>query len=377
MRADPSPYRIQIRRGKSVATHPRTSVIALVTNDTTMLQGSLRAVAATVSADDAPEVIVVANGTPESALAALEQREDIVLIRSPVNHGFGGGCNLAVRHARGERLVFLNDDATVTKGWLEGLHGALDADPDVAVVGSRVLLSDRRLQEAGCVLWRDGSTSGVGRGAEPHALEFSTARQVDYVSFCCAMVRRAAWEEAGGFDERYFPAYYEDVDLCLTLHQLGWKVMYEPTSVVHHIEGGSATAHYRDFLSRRNQLVFVAKWADVLPDYEPPPAREGTRAQAVSRAVRRAADRPVPVTTHTAVSAGTPAPLAPDTVDDVEALVLHVRHLSEAVAVDKAYLNLLQREAAARGLRDLVKGRLRRAVGGIKRRLLGLRRGRR
>ena len=232
----------------------------------------------------------MANGTPAPALAALEDREDLVLLRSPVNHGFSGGCNLAVRCARGERLVFINDDVTVSPGWLEALHSALDRDPDVAVAGGRVLLTGDGLQEAGGVLWRDGSTSGVGRGAAPSSPTHAIPRTVDYVSFCCAMVRRAAWHEAGGFDERYFPAYYEDLDLCLTLTGLGWKVVYEPTAVVQHTEGGSASRDFRDFLSRRNQAKFVAKWAAVLSGYEQPAGNRsrarGCRGESV--AARRA-----------------------------------------------------------------------------------------
>ncbi|MGH7721339.1 MAG: glycosyltransferase family 2 protein, partial [Candidatus Dormibacteria bacterium] len=291
MAVDLTAYRIGVRRGAGVAPRPRTSIIALVTNDTTMLSRCLRTVEGTLPADDAAEVIVLANGTPAPALAGLEHGENIVLISSPVNHGFAGGCNLAVRCARGERLVFLNDDVTVREGWLEGLHGVLDRDADTAVAGSRVILSGGRLQEAGSVLWRDGSTSGIGRGHDPQARRYSAPRIVDYVSFCSAMVRRSAWEEAGGFDERYFPAYYEDLDLCLTLNSLGWKVMYEPASVVEHDEGGSAARHLRDFLSRRNQARFVAKWSSVLDGYENPPTTETDRADAEDRALGRAARR--------------------------------------------------------------------------------------
>jgi GT2 family glycosyltransferase len=371
MAIDPSPYRIGVRRGASMATQPTTSIIALVTNDTTMLRRCLQAVDATASPDDPAEIIVVANGTPAQELAALEGREDIVLIRSPVNHGFAGGCNLAVRYARAERLVFLNDDVTVNHGWLEGLHRALDDNPDTAVAGSKVLLNDDQLQEAGSVLWSDGSTSGVGRGCPPQAPEFAFSRRVDYVSFCCAMVRRSAWQEAGGFDERYFPAYYEDLDLCMTLHQLGWKVTYEPTSVVHHAEGSSASPHFRDFLSRRNQALFVTKWAPVLREYEDPPATEADRAEAVRHALHRAAERPVATRAAAAVPVRELTPQFVEAIDDIEALALSVRHLSAAVVVDEEYIRLLRHEAAAHGLRDAVKDRLRPGVALVKEWLRG------
>lgn len=360
MASDPSLYAIRVDRGSTVADDPGTSIIILVTQDTTMVRRCLRTVAAAASPDDRSEVIVVANGTSEGALAALENQQDIVLIRSPVNHGFAGGCNLAVRCARGDRLVFLNDDTAVTPGWLGGLHRALDADQHTAVAGSKVLLREDRLQEAGCVLWRDGGTSGVGRGRLPREKEFSFSRPVDYVSFCSAMVRREAWREADGFDERYFPAYYEDVDLCLTLRQLGWRVTYEATSVVLHSEGGSATPDYRAFLSRRNRAAFVAKWASVLHEYDPPPVTESDLPGSVQRALRRSAERLLP--THIAASGKQRALPVVDAFDDLESLALDVRHLLASVDVTGEYIAHLQAEESRRGIRDVVRHRLRRRL---------------
>jgi GT2 family glycosyltransferase len=367
MAPGPSPYRISVHRGAAVAADPLASIIILVTSDTTKLQRCLRSVAATVSSDHPCEVIVVANGTPVRAADQLGTRDDVIVLRSPVNHGFAGGCNLAARCARGDRLVFLNDDVAVTAGWLDGLHQALDRDPKVAVVGSKVVLSDGRLQEAGCVLWRDGSTSGAGRGGAPEAPEFSSARRVDYVSFCSAMVRRTAWQEAGGFDERYFPAYYEDVDLCLTLHQLGWTVQYEPSSIVYHDEGGSASPGYRSFLSTRNQAMFVAKWAHVIARYDPPPARDADLPRAVEHALRSTAERPIPSRTE----AGRPwsADRVVVAFDDLEALAVEVRHLTAAVAVDADYIRAVQAEASRRGVLDVVISRVRPRLAQIKKRL--------
>jgi GT2 family glycosyltransferase len=328
-------------------------VIALVTEDTAMLMRCLRAIAAAATAADSVELVIVANGTPAPALAALEDREDLVLLRSPVNHGFSGGCNLAVRCARGERLVFVNDDVTVSPGWLDALHKALDRDPDVAVAGSKTVLAGNGLQEAGGVLCRDGSTSGVGRGCDPSSAAFSVPRVVDYVSFCCAMVRRSAWSEVGGFDERYFPAYYEDLDLCLTLSERGWKVVYEPTAVVQHAEGGSASRHFRDFVSRRNQAKFVTKWRVALDGYEEPPRTAAGRAVAEERALRRAAVRPWPRRVPGGLAEVTPP--IDGAIDDGEARAIAVRHLVAAVEVRDDYIRRLEDEAAARGVRDLAR----------------------
>ncbi len=101
----------------------------------------------------------------------------------------------------------------------------------------------------------------------------SDRRDVDYVSFSSAMVRRQTWDDVGGFDERYFPAYYEDADLCLSARARGWRVVCEPASVVVHDEGGSSAVRFRQFVSARNRRLFVDKWRATLAGFDERPAR--------------------------------------------------------------------------------------------------------
>jgi GT2 family glycosyltransferase len=356
-RTEPPQLRFRVRRGAQVADAPAVSVIALVTQDVTWLERCLRSVREVTPQDISSEVIVVANGTAPAALRDISVRQDVVLIESPVNLGFGGGCNLAARLARGKRLVFLNDDVVVTPGWLEGLNRVMDEDERAAVVGSKVLLRDGELQEAGCVLWSDGSTSGVGRGDDPSKPAYLERRAVDYVSFCSAMVRRSAWEAAGGFDDRYFPAYYEDVDLCLTMQVGGWRVMYEPTSVVHHAEGASASRDFRDFASRRNQRQFVAKWAVTLSTYRHPPTN-AERADAVEQALRQASKRQAAVDAPPAADHRPPAADVSDLLDDAVTSKLIVDKLYADSLVKAEYIRLLEERVANRGVRDVLRTRL-------------------
>jgi GT2 family glycosyltransferase len=349
--------RFRVRRGAQVADAPAVSVIALATHNVTLLERCLRSVREVASHNIRNEVIVVANGTAPAALGDISARQDIVLIESPVNLGFGGGCNLAARLARGERLVFLNDDVVVTPGWLEGLNRVMEEDERTAVVGSKVLLRDGGLQEAGCVLWSDGSTSGVGRGDDPSKPAYLERREVDYVSFCSAMVRRSAWEAAGGFDDRYFPAYYEDVDLCLTMQVGGWRVMYEPTSVVHHAEGASASREFRDFASRRNQRQFVAKWAAILSTYRHPPTN-AERADAVEQALRQASKRQAAMHAPAAAHHRPPAADVSDLLDDAVTSKLIVDKLYADSLVKAEYIQLLEERVANRGVRDVLRTRL-------------------
>ncbi len=138
-----------------------------------MLGRCLCALAAEVDDPIAAEVVLVLNGADADVTTFVDQYvQGTVVLRSPVNLGFAGGCNLAARQARGAYLVFLNDDTEVNRGWLEALVRVADTQPRVGAVGSRILFPDGRLQEAGSLVWRDGSAQGLGRGASADSPPF-------------------------------------------------------------------------------------------------------------------------------------------------------------------------------------------------------------
>jgi GT2 family glycosyltransferase len=368
----------RVSRGPRVAAAPKVSIIVLITTSIERVERCLASIAAAGTADAAFEVIVLANGTPPGTLERLASRDDIVLVRSAVNHGFGGGCNWAVRFARGARLLFLNDDAAVTPGWLTALNVAMDVDPRVGVAGSRVLLRDGRLQEAGNVIWSDGSTSHIGRGLPPGDPALVHRRDVDYVSFCSAMVRRATWDDVGGFDERYFPAYYEDADLCLSARAKGWRVVCEPASVVVHDEGSSTDVRFRHFVSRRNQRLFAAKWRAALASCDDRPRRVVPRVL-VEKVARRTptAGYAGPVVAETTSTrkrrqgAGARRARGPveAAVDEMEALRVELQHLAADAALKEEYITFLASRLDHYGAADLTQRRYR-AVRGELGRLL-------
>jgi O-antigen biosynthesis protein len=207
------------------------------------------------------------------------------VLESPVNMGFAAGCNMAAGAATGRYLVFLNDDTEVEAGWLQALVEIAEADPRVGAVGSCILFPDGSVQETGSIIWQDGSTMGLGRGEMPESPSVGFVRQVDYCSACSLLVRREAWDAVGGFCEDYFPAYYEDVDFCLSIRALGYRVLYAPRSRVRHHEGGSSDAGFRVFLHRHLRRRFQHRWGHVLEEFEPPNPES---AAAVRRAAFRA-----------------------------------------------------------------------------------------
>lgn len=281
-----------VRRGAAVPAAPEVSVVILVQDRLDLL---LRCLDSLTRSEAAPvaEVVVVANGTPPAELAVLLGRPDLVAVISPVNLGFAAGCNWGARFTQGRHLVLLNDDTEVEPGWLRALVQVAESDDGIGAVGSRLLNPDGTLQEAGSILWRDGGTYQV-RGRSPfEAAACDRARDVDYCSACGLLVKRPAWDAVGGFDEAYFPAYHEDVDLCLTLRVHGYRTAYAPGARLRHHRGAGMSAQFRTFVAARNGRRFVAKWADQLRAFEPQPDPAHCDA-AVETSIRRAESRPAP-----------------------------------------------------------------------------------
>jgi GT2 family glycosyltransferase len=191
------------------------------------------------AAPDVPlEAIVVDNGSSDRTRQLGALVGGVRVIRSEARSGYTIACNTGAAAARGEVLVFLNNDIELTPGLVPRILRAL-ADPAIGVAGARIVNAAGQLQEAGSHLWRDGSAAGLGRGMDPTLPIFLAPRDVDYVSGCFLCVRRALFEELGGFDERFSPGYYEDTDFCLQVRARGLRVAYDPTLVIYHYEYAS------------------------------------------------------------------------------------------------------------------------------------------
>jgi GT2 family glycosyltransferase len=211
------------------------------------------------------EVIVVDNASPDGTGEVLERQvRGATVVRNRRNVGFGPAVNQAAALARGRYLALLNSDALVRPGWLEPLVARLEADPTAGAAVSRLLNGDGTVQEAGSVLWSDGSTLAVGAGASADDPAYLFARTVDYGSAACLLIRRSVFLEAGGFDPAYAPAYCEDVDLCLALRRRGLRTVYEPRSEVVHVRFGSTDASAAARLIEAHREILRRRWADVL-----------------------------------------------------------------------------------------------------------------
>lgn len=207
------------------------------------------------------ETLIVDNASEDATGLLLDRVEGARIIRNQENEGFLLACNRAAKVATGEYLLFLNNDAVLLPGALSAAVTRMGNTPDAGAVGGKILLWSGKLQEAGSIIWQDGSCSGYGRGEDPDDSIFSHVRDVDYCSGAFLLTRRAVFESMGQFDADYIPAYYEESDYCARLWQSGYRVIYDPAVRIRHFEFASSdTKSERAFaLQKKNRSVFVSK----------------------------------------------------------------------------------------------------------------------
>ncbi|MEM9256111.1 MAG: glycosyltransferase [Pseudomonadota bacterium] len=256
-------------------TRPLVSIVIPVFNNWMFTFKCLRSVLEHTQGDY--EVIVVDNHSSDETPAMLAAMSGIKVITNPQNEVFVNACNQAAEHARGDYLLLLNNDTEVTAGWLDAMLEPFQQE-STGVVGCKLIYPDGRLQEAGNIVWRDGTGCNYGHEDDPELPWFQYRKEVDYCSGACLLIPITLWQEIGGFDTRYAPAYYEDTDLCFTVRALNYKVVYQPAATVVHYGGASAgketSSGYKRF-QEINREKFVNKWREVL-EAEHFPSSAGT-----------------------------------------------------------------------------------------------------
>ncbi len=263
----PAPGRVELR----TSTSPLVSVVVPVHGKWEYTRACLASIEQHRPAVPF-EVLVVDDASPDRTAELVAASPGLRLVRTQRNIGFVGACNLGANHARGAYLLFLNNDTEVRPGALDALVGVADSDDRIGLVGAQLVYPDGRLQESGGIVWADGSGWNYGRDRDAGAPEFQVRRDVDYCSGAAILVRRDLFEQVGGFDQRYAPAYYEDTDLAFAIRATGHRTIVEPAAVVMHHEGvshgtdvGTGVKRYQEI----NRALFVEKWAPALADHLP------------------------------------------------------------------------------------------------------------
>jgi len=269
---------------------PLVSVVIPAHNHAETTATCLQSIADTWFETLAVQIIVVDDASSDETGALVGLLQDVDLVSNGHNQGFVRSCNRGAAIARGRYICFLNNDTVVRDAWLDELVSLAEEDPTIGAVGSKLVYPDGKLQEAGGIIFQDASGWNYGRNERADDPRYNFVREVDYCSGAALMARADAFRELGGFDDSLAPAYYEDVDLCFGLRTLGYRVVYQPRSVVVHFEGVSSGTDITSGTKRFqavNRTKFAAKWGTVLAKHQKGDARH------VPNAARRRSGRAI------------------------------------------------------------------------------------
>ncbi|NBL00807.1 MAG: glycosyltransferase family 2 protein, partial [Erysipelotrichia bacterium] len=183
------------------------------------------------------EIIIADDVSNDETINIKNYIDNITVVRNEKNLGFLLNCNNAAKYAKGKYIHLLNNDTQVQQAWLSSLVTLIASNEKIGMVGSKLVYPDGRQQEAGGIIWNDASGWNFGRLDDPTKPEYNYVKEVDYISGASILIKTDLWKEIGGFDERYVPAYYEDSDLAFEVRKHGYKVMFQPQSIVVHFEG--------------------------------------------------------------------------------------------------------------------------------------------
>ncbi|MBP0581364.1 glycosyltransferase family 2 protein [Labrys sp. LIt4] len=242
------------------------------------------------SPQDHFEVVIIDNGSKEpSTLAYLDtvtRDSRFSVLRSPGSFNFAAICNEAAGRARGDTLVFLNNDTEIlSDGWLSRLTGWA-RQPDIGAVGAKLLYKDDTLQHGGVVLGMGGRAAHFERRLPRSDTGFfgrlSTPHELSAVTAACLAVSSEKFRRIGGFDQHNLPIDLNDIDLCLRLNECGWRTLLDPCVVLHHHESASRSSKApSEVLYGKEIGYFRSKWLHLLrndPYFHPALSLEWYRA---------------------------------------------------------------------------------------------------
>jgi GT2 family glycosyltransferase/glycosyltransferase involved in cell wall biosynthesis/predicted Zn-dependent protease len=219
------------------------------------------------TADNIPyEIIVVDNGSTDGTPDYLLREEAVGRIRVILNRnnlGFSKANNQGAQIARGKYLLFLNNDTIPQPKWLEEMVHMAESDGNIGAVGSKLLFPDGTIQHAGVVLFRTKKPYHIYKGLPGNILCANKQRDYKIVTAACMLIRKNIFSEIGGFDDRFINGC-EDLDLCLKVGQKNKRIVYNPRSVVIHLE---AQSKGRQDNMDYNRQLFENIWRDkIVPD---------------------------------------------------------------------------------------------------------------
>jgi GT2 family glycosyltransferase len=258
---------------RAMKPSPQVAVVVVSYNTKDLLLTCLASVIES-SKPDETEIIVVDNASSDGSHQAVQSSyPQAIIIANPSNVGFGVACNQAIRASSAPFLLLLNSDASITSEGFQALYETISANPRCGAAGCRLTDSaglaatntrnfltplNQALEQSGLVGWTDWKY--LRRTHQPSLDQSQQDCSVDWIDGACLMLRRAALDQVGLFDEKFF-MYSEDEDLCFRLRKNGWLICYTARGLAQH-HGGASTAQNRFAMRRQfywSQTYFLTK----------------------------------------------------------------------------------------------------------------------
>lgn len=215
------------------------------------------------------QIIVVDNNSEDGTLEMLEKyKKDIQLIKNRKNLGVGKGRNIGIKKAKGDYLIFLDDDTYIANTTFKRIIKFMDENKEIGIVGPKILYPSGKLQESArtfptplSLLWRGTFLSKFFPNMKFYSNylmkdKLNKVQEVDWVMGACLVIRRKAIEQIGMFDDQYF-LVYDDVDFCFRAGKKDWKVVYYPDSLIYHYYARTSAKGFLNVAKLRHILAII------------------------------------------------------------------------------------------------------------------------
>lgn len=186
-----------------------------------------------------------------------------VIFNKSGTQGFPHNCNYAASKTKGEFILLLNNDTIARPLWIDAMCAEMD-DPSVGIVGAKLIYPASHkygncIQHAGVARNKHSMPYHIWRGSSPSYPPANQRRELNAVTFACALIRRKLWEELGGLCEDYVGGQWEDMDFCNRARQAGWRIVYQPNAVLYHYEHGSGE-DFVELSTKTNRQLYFERW---------------------------------------------------------------------------------------------------------------------
>lgn len=208
------------------------------------------------------EIIVVDDYSGVETTEKLKQIRNINLIENPVNLGFSKTCNIGAKTAKGDLLIFLNNDTEVYDGWLEAIVQNFIYESNIGAVGVKLLFPNGKVQHAGVVISQDKIPRHIYYNQDHDLPWVNYRREFAAVTAACIAIPKRVFCEVKGFDENYINGF-DDIDLCHRIREKGYRILYEPKAVVRHYE---SVSEGRFNHRKSNMDLYMSRWKNVESD---------------------------------------------------------------------------------------------------------------